>query len=177
MPDSATTKVCPMCAETIQAVAKVCPHCRHWQSKWTLQNPVWWPILVSLPILALWIATGIWMKRLMSVGQDFAEYRDTISVIESSMHYSSEEKGPTISVIGKLTNSSAFSWKEIQIETCFFDDQGHLIDTISGREYEHTVLPKSEIAFRLRKTADKEERFYKAHIVVVRSAKDARTWP
>ena len=177
MPENDQTKVCPLCAEAIKVAAKVCPHCRYLQTKWLFQVPTLRAILFTIPILALWIGAGIWIDRLVSKGRDFAEYRGSISVVESSMNYSAEQKGPMISVIGTITNNSRFSWEKIQIEAQFFDESGKLVDTISGSEYDYTILPNAERSFRLRKAADKVVSVYKSHKVFVRSASDVRTWP
>ena len=170
-------KVCPLCAESIKIAAKVCPHCRHWQKKWSMENPLVRGTLVTLPLVLVWVGGVFFVARLFDRGRDFAEYRDQIVAIASTMSFNPTEKVPTISTVGTLKNNSTYSWKEVQIEVQYFDKDGKLIDTKSGRDFDDALLPNGERAFRLRTPADKPAANYASHKVFVRYAKDARAWP
>lgn len=166
-----------MCAETIRAAAKVCPHCRQWQTKWSMPIPSLNGLGVGITLLAVWLGGGFFLAHLMSPGRDFGKYQDQIVVVNSQMSLSRTDKSPYASVVGTIKNTSPYSWKEVQLEVQYFDKDGKLIDTKSDREYDATILAGAERAFRIRAVADKPEAAYASHKVFVRAAKDARSWP
>lgn len=125
-------------------------------------------------MIGILIILLIFADREFSPGRDFAEFRDQIGVVSSSMQFSKTEKGAYVSVVGLLTNRSQFEWKEVQLEARYYDKDGKLIDTGIERNYEAVMLPNSEAAFRIRTVADKPETAYANHKVFVRTAKDAR---
>src|SRR6266567_6846968 len=152
---NATTKVCPMCAESIRVAAKLCPHCRHWQSRWAfLTGGYWWMPLI---IMAFALAPLVLVEHFFDPDRDFAPFHDQIVVTDSQVHYSQTEKGAFIAVVGMIKNNSKFSWKEVELEVQYFDKDGKLIDTKSDREYNATILPQGERAFRIRAQADRPE--------------------
>ena len=79
MTESSDAKVCPMCAETIKAAAKVCPHCRYWQSRFSLQNPQVVAAVCLVLALAAIIGLGAFVEWLFGSKRDFAEYRNEIA--------------------------------------------------------------------------------------------------
>src|SRR5208283_239165 len=86
MAENEPTKVCPLCAETIKAAAKVCPHCRHWQKKWSLQNPQIAVTLYSLVMIVVLIGVGAFVDKMFGPKEQFAVYRDEIRVINSQFN-------------------------------------------------------------------------------------------
>jgi hypothetical protein len=174
MNEAAETKVCPHCAETIKAAAKVCPHCRFCQKTWSLYNPKIIAASVLILITGYSVVMGILLNSITGEGRDFAEYRDQIRVVTSSMNFSQTSTNAYITSVGLLTNSSEFTWKEVQLEAQYFDASGKLTDTGMNRNFDTEMLPHGEAAFRIRTVADKLESSYASHKVFVRYAKDGR---
>jgi len=174
MSDAAETKVCPHCAETIKLAAKVCPRCRFCQKAWSLYNPKIITAAVLILITGYSVIMGFVLDSITGQGRDFAEYRDQIRVVTSSMSFNPTTTNAYVTTVGLLTNSSEFSWKEIQLEAQYFDASGKLIDTGLNRYFETEMLPHGEAAFRIRTAADKSDSSYASHKVFVRYAKDGR---
>jgi RNA polymerase subunit RPABC4/transcription elongation factor Spt4 len=62
MPENEQTKVCPLCAETIKAAAKVCPFCRSkqgryalWRQELLIGGPATLVIIMAIGVIA-WFA-------------------------------------------------------------------------------------------------------------------------
>jgi hypothetical protein len=173
MSDFVEKKVCPHCAETIKPAAKVCPHCRYWQKTWSLYNAKLLGVF-GLAVLAVYsVIMGVFFDSMFEKGHDFAEHRNQIRVVTSTMNFSQTDKEPYITTVGLLTNSSEFAWKEVHLEAQYFDDNGKLIDTGIERNFEVVVMPHAEVAFRIRTLADKPESSYVSHKIFVRTAQDA----
>jgi hypothetical protein len=180
MNESAETKICPHCAETIKTAAKVCPHCRYWQKRWSWHNP-----RVGI---SLWIAASFAMITFYAVALDklfgpkessFATYRDEISVVTSQFSHRGYESNLMNTVIGTLTNRSKVGWKDVSVEVQFFDKSGKQIDAITakGDDYRGAViLPYGEVAFKVEGTAAHPEADYDKYKVYVRWAKDIDSW-
>ena len=82
-----------------------------------------------------------------------------------------------VSVIGVVTNQTAFGWKNIGMEAQFLDGNGKMIDVIvaDGGYRGFTVLPHSEASFKIEGRAIREEQEYKSTKVFVRTGKDIAT--
>jgi hypothetical protein len=178
MTESEQTRICPLCAETIKAAAKVCPHCRFWQKGWSLQNPqlvanLWG--VIGLVVLACLMG---FMERLFGSKQDFAEYQDQIAIVNSQFSHRMVGSNLIVTVIGVVTNQSDFSWKDVGLETQFFDRDGKLIDVVAqtGGYRSFAILGHSEQAFRLEGQATRPQGIYASHKVRARWAKDGRAW-
>jgi hypothetical protein len=128
-----------------------------------------------LVIGAFGLAPVILFEHFFDPGRDFVPFHDQIVVGDSQVHYSQTEKGAFIAVVGMIKNNSKFSWKEVELEVQYFDKDGKLIDTKSDQEYNVTILPLGERAFRIRAQADRPEAAYASHKVFVRAAKDGRS--
>ncbi len=173
------TKDCPLCAESIRAAAKVCPHCRHWQSKWSLQNPqVGATIWLAVMMIAI-VGVGIFAEQLLGPGRSFASYQDQIAVRESQLSHRMGSSNLLVTVVGVVTNRSEFGWKEVTLEAQMFDDDGALIDVISHSSgYAGvTVGPHGQSGFKIEGRAAHEESSYASHKVSIRWAKDINDWP
>ena len=130
---------------------------------------------MPLIIMAFALAPLVLVEHFFDPDRDFAPFHDQIVVTDSQMHYSQTEKGAFIAVVGTIKNNSKFSWKGVELEVQYFDKDGKLIDTTSDREYNATILPQVERAFRIRAQADRPEAAYASHKVFVRAAKDGRS--
>src|SRR5579863_8058707 len=136
MDQAAETKVCPHCAETIKIAAKVCPHCRFCQKTWSLYNPKIIAASVLILVIGYSVLMGLVVDSISGEGRDFAEYRDQIRVATSSMNFSQTSTNAYITAVGTMTNGSAFTWKEVQLEAQYFDASGKLIDTGLNRNFD-----------------------------------------
>jgi len=175
MAENESTKVCPLCAETIKTAAKVCPHCRHWQKRWSLQNPqigmtLW--ILVSVVALACF---GTFYDKAFGPKEQFATYRDEISVVSSQFSHRLSGSNLVIAVVGTLTNRSDIGWKDVGVEAQFFDRSGKLIDTITvnaGDYHGVVILPHGGAAFKIEGRAARPATDYETNTLKVRWGKD-----
>jgi hypothetical protein len=184
MAETEPTKVCPLCAETIKAAAKVCPYCRYWQKKWSPRNPQTMQsisaILAAVLIFGSMIGVGYFFDYLMGPKRDFAQYRNQVTVVNSATSFRIANSNLTVSVVGVITNQSMFGWKDIGMEAQFFDANDKLIDAIQAEgEYRGLdVLPHSEAAFKIEGRASHKEQEYHSTKVFVRTGKDIHSsWP
>jgi len=176
----ATTKVCPQCAETIQAAAKVCPHCRAWQQqRWSLQNPQ----VMAAVAAGFWILVfgglGLFLERLLLPRRDFAPHQSELRIVESHLSLRVSGSNLLVTVVGTLTNLTAFGWKDVGLEAQCFNAAGELVDVVArGGDFSGvTLLPRTSAGFRLEGKAARPTNDYVRHEVFVRSAKDLRAWP
>jgi len=170
------TKPCDYCAEPIRTAARVCPYCRHLQSRWQFKKQLEaWSFLL---VFGLMIFGGLYcMKNAIGPGRDFKQFQSQILISNPEMHFGASTNGNFISTIGQMQNQSPYSWKNIQLEVQYFDKDGRLIDTRMDERYGY-VLPAGETqSFRIRGPADKPEAAYITQKVFVRAAKDSNTWP
>jgi hypothetical protein len=179
MAGEADTKVCPFCAETIKAAAKVCPHCRHHQKKWSLQNPGIVMTLSALVLTAYLIGFGTFYEKAFGPKEQFATYRSEISVVSSQFSQRISGSNLLSTIVGTLTNHSDVAWKDVGVEAQFFDHAGKLIDaiTVNADDFHGvTVLPRGEAAFKIEGKASHPADDYGTNSVTVRWAKDVNAW-
>lgn len=175
MNDTGDTKVCPHCAETIKAAAKVCPHCRYWQKKWSLQNP---QVLIPISVIAFVVlmgGVGAFFDRKFGPKEQFANYRDEISVVHSQLSHRMSGSNMMLTVVGTLTNHNDIGWKDVGVEVQFLDKSRKLLDAITANADDYkgvTILPHGEAAFKVEGKAARPESDYDDYKVIVRSAKD-----
>jgi Uncharacterised protein family UPF0547 len=172
------TKVCPHCAETIKAAAKVCPHCRYWQNKWSFRNPHVSVTVYALVYFGFFTGLAIFLGQMFGPKEDFATYRNEISVVDSSFSQRTSQSNLWNTVVGTLTNQSDISWKEVGVEAQFFDKSGKMIDAIPINSYDYqkpTILSHGEIAFKIEGKAARPTADYSTNKVYVRWAKDTRS--
>jgi hypothetical protein len=185
MAETEQTKVCPLCAETIKAAAKVCPHCRHWQPrKWSFDNPALLQSLASLVIAAAIFGAiaglGYFLEHLIGPKRDFAPYQNQIKVTSSEAGFRMFGSNLTVFVVGTLTNQTDFAWKNLGLEARLFDKDGKLIDVIQASDSSYNgvvVLPHAEAGFKIQSKATKDESDYVTNKVFVGTAKDFNAWP
>jgi hypothetical protein len=183
MAETEQTKVCPLCAETIKAAAKVCPCCHHWQKKWSLRNPQTrqsiGAILSLIVIFGAIMGVGYFFDYLLGPKRDFAQYQSQVIVMNSATSYGIVDSNLMVSVVGVITNQSTFGWKDIGVEAQFYNKDGKLIDVIQaeGEFGILTILPHSEASFKIQSRATQKETDYQTTKVFVRTGKDINSWP
>jgi hypothetical protein len=184
MPETEQTKVCPLCAETIKAAAKVCPHCRHCQTrKWSLSNPQFMQSVVAVfwaaSIFGAIFGLGYFLENLLGSKRDFAPYQNQIGIVSSKVSFRTSGSNLTVFVVGVVTNKSEFAWKNVGLEAQLFDKSGKLIDVIQASDSGYSgivILPHSEAGFKIQSKAARDESEYATHIVVVGTGKDFKTF-
>jgi len=182
MTGPAETKVCPLCAETIKAAAKVCPHCRHPQSKWAFANPKISSSLWAIAGLTVWVIVGVFTyqgeRKLFGPKEQFTDYHNQVTVVSSDFSFRVSGSNLWVTVVGTLTNRSEIGWKDLGVEAQFFDKSGRLIDAIaaSGSDYRDLViLPHGEAAFKIETRAARPEGEYDTCKPTVRWARDGES--
>jgi hypothetical protein len=167
------SKVCPYCAEPIKVAAKICPWCRQWLSTYSLRNPAVFAAVFYLCMVIFTIGFLAFFQRLLKPGVDFSPYRDSVSIVESRMNLSDNDKQPMVYVVVVVTNKSELSWKDVQTDVRFFDKAGILIDT--GTDWGRGVIfPHGDLAFRIRTQPSHPLSEYESYKVYIRAARDAR---
>ncbi len=177
MAEAEQTKVCPHCAETIKVQAKVCPHCRYWQKRWSFRNPEVSVTLSVVMMFGLVAGFSIFFDRMFGPKEDFAPYRDKVSVVSSQFSHRTNDNVLFNTVVGTITNRTEVAWKDVGVEAQFFDKAGKQIDaiTVNTSDYHSVVvLPHGEAAFKIEGKAARPESDYNSFKVTIRCARDAR---
>jgi len=172
MAENEPTKICPLCAETIKAAAKVCPHCRKVQKRWLFVTRY---DLLALATAAVFIVTICLLPKLFFGSRSFSSSRNKIVVLNSKLSLSVQEMGGSTNVVamGILTNSSDYSWRMGEFELRFLNATGNVIDAATGRDSDgFTVLPHSDHSFRLVFYSQSSIPEHAGYAVSVRSASD-----
>jgi hypothetical protein len=123
------TKECKSCYQQIDSRAKRCPHCHHWQTKFSvfIHHPLSSVIYIALFIAVWWGAMHFISKKL---GESFdfmyKEFSQDSGLIIKSHH----EWFPTedsFSVVGVVANTGSDAWSSINIEVELFDKEGKFV--------------------------------------------------
>ncbi len=64
--DEIPTKACPLCCERIHAKARKCPHCQHFQNKWTLL--AYHPLAAVTPLMMALVISFAFLTRVFNPG-------------------------------------------------------------------------------------------------------------
>ena len=173
MAETEQTKVCPLCAETIKAAAKVCPHCRRPQNRWFFINE--YDLMAVLSVILFAGAVFVAFK-IFGEGRDFATSRDKITVLSSQFLIEANHDYTNVVVSGILTNASEYAWNLGEFEVRFLDAAGKVIDADESSSGS-TVLSHSERSFRLTLYARTTVPNHVSYKVLVKSASDPVFWP
>lgn len=120
---------------------------------------------------------GTMLEALFSEGESFADYRNTVSVVEPKMVFGvtgCEHKSPTVAILGKIQNDSPVSWKDIRVEATFFDKEGKLIDATQKEFNPFMVAANANGTFKLSFQREFPEAQYDSFKVRIISARDGR---
>lgn len=180
MTDNEQTKICPLCAETIRAAAKVCPHCRRPQKRrFFISDHETHAIgallfFIAAAFLALWFFT---------TGRRYSPEKHIITVLSAEFgvettSYQTNEIETNVIVSGVLTNASEYSWKLTGFEVRFLDAAGKTVDVgKGGSEYlDLIVLPHSDHAFHVSLFPMKTVPTHAGSMVTVTEASDPNFW-
>lgn len=128
-------------------------------------------------VLGVVAVVGVIADKLFGDRRDFSEFRNDITVVSSQISQTTRGSNLLVSVVGMVTNHGQFSWTKVGLEAQLFDGQGRLIDVVqTGDHNGFPILPHSEAAFKVEVKAVREKSDYASHKVIVRWAKDPRSW-
>lgn len=166
------TKVCPLCAETIKAKAKVCPHCRKIQKRWFIGSKY---DAVAFASAFVFIGTVYVIGNLFFEGRKFSSSRDQIAVLNSrvGIEYSSEQTNVVVS--GLLTNRSDYAWRTGEFEVRFLDASGKIVDVAPSMD-SFTVMPHNDHSFSLTLYSRKSIPEHASRKITIRSASVPDAW-
>ncbi len=175
--DTAASRACPYCAESIKHEAKVCPRCRQWLTLRSIRNPAiaaWvygFPHLAMFALMGMLILTGL--DRIQNPKPDYTAFVNSLRVLESRMNWAQTSSGTRIYITGILTNQSEFAWRDIELECRFLDANGQLVDAA----HPHaglTIQPHDDAAFRAVVTPSHATNDYASFRVSVSTARNTK---
>jgi predicted nucleic acid-binding Zn ribbon protein len=176
--DTASSRTCPFCAESIKREAKVCPRCRQWLTLRSIRNPAITVWIYGLPHLAIYALIGMLiltaLNRFQNPKPDYTAFVNSLRVMESRLNWAETSSGLRIYVTGILTNQSEFAWRDIELECRFFDANGHLVDAA----HPHaglTIQPHDDTAFRAVVTPSHASNDYASFRISVSTARNTKS--
>lgn len=174
---SASMKTCPCCAESISEAAKVCPRCRQWLKLLSFRNPAIVTSMYVFVVCVMGVGMIIWFERIIDPTPNFATQRDSLKVIESKRVFYERDKQPRLRTIVLLTNQSPYSWKDIEMEVRFFNNEHRLIDVGLRSTTTGFISGHDELALLIESVPCRPEVEYSSHEVAVRSARNSCAFP
>jgi hypothetical protein len=145
-------RICPFCAESIEAKAKLCPRCHQWLTLKSFRHPLVTMLTHVVPVTVVWIVLVAVMfssfDRLQNPKPYYSEFPNSLKVLESQMNWAQTHDGLRIYITGVLTNTCPVGWRDAEFDCRFFDSHGVMLDAYVGRNY-GTVLPCDDAAFRV----------------------------
>ena len=172
MAEAEPTKMCPLCAETIKAKAKVCPYCRKIQHRGFFINR--YDLLAVGTVIAFCISCGL-VFNVFIHGRDFSSSRDKVKVLKSSLSLAVTPDYTNVVVDGMLTNGSSYSWKLGRMDVRFSNASGQIIDA-DHSSFGHIVLPHNDRSFHLTLYSRNSIPTHASYEVVVESATESGYW-
>jgi len=114
-------KTCKMCCMEIPQQARKCPHCHHFQNRWSMVmfHPAFMALFACIPLAAMLVV----FATIFDTGDNFETYKDQIVITDSQIALGDTKSGATVAVIGTIKNTSRVSWKEIQFHVDFWTPQ------------------------------------------------------
>lgn len=95
------------------------------------------------------------------------EFKDSIVIQNSKFSYSNNEKCSYINCIGELANLGEDTYQYITLQIQYFNEKDEIIDTVTEQLYDHVLMPKETISFKVSDRADKSSEQYITHKVKV----------
>lgn len=175
MADNEQTKICPLCAETIKAAAKICPHCRRPQNRRLFipehdAQAIGAVLMMALSALLLFWTFGDARK--------FSPEHHKITVIETTFGIEMTKNQTNFVASGVLTNESSFAWKLNGFQVRFLDANGKTVEVgNAGTEnYNLVVQAHDDCPFRLNLVNLKKIPDYASSQTKVTDAVDPGFW-
>jgi hypothetical protein len=181
MSNEPETKVCPKCAESIKAKARLCPYCRSSQKG----IGVWRDHLLGGAIVLIW-ATAAGLVTILvffpwvAGGHQFWQHHSDLKVYGIRMEPVDRNNPPYSKVVmsGFVTNVGVCAWRIDELEVRLMDANGRLLDVEHVAPYpEDCVVGPGQVGgfeallYNLAYTNDDLVRF-----VRVNKASDANHW-
>ncbi|MBM4103732.1 MAG: hypothetical protein FJ263_06710 [Planctomycetes bacterium] len=168
-----TKKLCKMCCMEIPAGAKKCPYCQHWQKSFLgfLCHPA---TGIFVALLVYGFLLGYVFNNMFNKGESFANYSDSIQVVESKIQFGENQCGPTVVILGKVHNLSPLGWKEVVFHADIFDAEGNLVDMAQEENYSYIIPAGATQSFKISFRREFPLEKYVKHEINVISAKDER---
>jgi hypothetical protein len=148
---SAETKICPLCAETIKAVAKICPFCQSRLGRYTRWAQEFGPLLVGLVWFGVFGGLMSWVipNEPGGIERNFARHRSDLGVVETAWDRPSPKAEFWLS--GFVTNKANRPWRIHELEIRLLDGNGRILDARHpGIDTPFVVQPGQKHAFRTR---------------------------
>ena len=153
MAENEPTKVCPLCAETIKAAAKVCPFCRSRQGRFTVLKGELGSAIVTIALLAvpIWMSSSLFPDDSDSTSAvDFVRHRGELPVVRTVLEGAEGRQRFWLS--GYVTNKGDRPWRVHKLEVRLLDARGNLLEVQHrpfAKNNAFVVQPNSEHAFRI----------------------------
>ena len=161
-----------MCLTEIPELARKCPHCHHFQNRWTtiLYHPALGTCFALLPLgLLLYGYTAMF-----DPGKNFETYKDQIAISDMQIAFGENKSNATVAVLGTIKNASQVSWREIHFHVEFLDAAGKRVD-VGERDESTFRLPAGETSsFKISFRREFPETSYAKPIVRIVGAKDSK---
>ncbi len=170
-------KDCWFCKNEIPSHVKSCPYCHTYQSRWTLGFP---PIGIAFFILLFAVFPfTMWYLGLpvFLQGASFQDHASQVRVLSSTVEFRGDDETTLVLVLGRIQNDSDVTWKYVELEVPFFNEEGALVDTISSSVSRLQLNPHAEATFRVFQEAVRPEEDYFRHEVIVKDAMDKGSVP
>jgi uncharacterized protein YcfL len=170
--------ICPCCAESINASAKLCPRCRQWLTIRSFRHPLI-AFAVGLGSLLTLFVAGVLLivaciKHFSNPEPYYTAHLDSIKIIESKMNIVETSNGFRVYVTGILTNESEIAWRQIEFDCRFYDNNGVMIDAANGYSL-LTVQPHDDSAFRVVVQPGRSTNDYSSCKIFVSTARNTKS--
>jgi hypothetical protein len=176
MAEDQEKKICPHCAESIPARAKVCPRCRRWLSTWSFRNPAISLPIFFLPIMAFYfLLVHDGFGRFLAIFNPppyYSDFPGSIRVRDSKMNWAGTVDGERLFITGVVTNQSTNAWSALEFDVRFFNTNGQMIDAANGHSY-FTIAPAADSAFRVSVSPIESSNEYSSFKIRVNNARSA----
>jgi hypothetical protein len=109
-------------------------------------------------------------------GESFANYSDSIQVVESKIQFGENQCGPTVAILGKAHNAGPLGWKNVVFHVDIFDADGNPVDMAQEEKYSYIIPAGRTQSFKITFQRQFPAEKYIKHEVKVISAKDERAF-
>ena len=133
-------------------------------------HPAFAVFFSCLPLVAILIV----FASIFDPGEDYETYEDQIRISDSQIAFGETKSGPTVAVIGTITNASRISWREIHFHVDFLDAVGKRTDVGEREDYSFRLPAGETSSFKISFRREFPETNYVKPVVRVVGAKDVQ---